>query len=71
MVHVGLHSVGTYHKKYGWEKKKIKNIYFAECPKMALGTVCSTECQQVDTRQTSFFAECQRSALGKVNGRQL
>jgi hypothetical protein len=26
MVHVGLHSVGTYHKKFGWEKKKIKNI---------------------------------------------
>jgi hypothetical protein len=22
MVHVGLHSVGTYHKKFGWEKKK-------------------------------------------------
>jgi hypothetical protein len=26
MVHVGLHSVGTYHKKFGWKKKKIKNI---------------------------------------------
>jgi hypothetical protein len=22
MVHVGLHSVGTYHKKFGWENKK-------------------------------------------------
>jgi hypothetical protein len=25
MIHVGLYSVGTYHKKFGWEKKKIKN----------------------------------------------
>jgi hypothetical protein len=24
MVHVGLHSVGTYHKKFYWEKKKNK-----------------------------------------------
>jgi hypothetical protein len=24
MVHVGLHSVATYHKKFGWGKKKIK-----------------------------------------------
>jgi hypothetical protein len=24
MVHVDLHSVGTYHKKFGWEKKKNK-----------------------------------------------
>jgi hypothetical protein len=26
MVHVSLHSVGTYHKKFGWEKEKNKNI---------------------------------------------
>jgi hypothetical protein len=25
MVHVGLHSVGTYHKKFGKENKKNKN----------------------------------------------
>jgi hypothetical protein len=24
MEHVSLHSVGTYHKKFGWKKKKIK-----------------------------------------------
>jgi hypothetical protein len=29
MVHLGLHNVGTYHKKFGWQNKK---IYFAECP---------------------------------------
>jgi hypothetical protein len=40
MVHVGLHSVGTYHKKFGWENKKIK-MYFAEC-------------QLVDTRQRNL-----------------
>jgi hypothetical protein len=26
MVYVGLHSVGTYHKKFGWENKKNKNV---------------------------------------------
>jgi hypothetical protein len=36
MVHVGLHSVGTYHKKFGGQNKKIK-MYFAECSEMTLG----------------------------------
>jgi hypothetical protein len=59
MVHVDLNSVGTYHKKFGWEKKKNKKkIYFAECPEMTL-------------RKEDFFAECQLSALGKVNDHQL
>jgi hypothetical protein len=49
MVHVGLHSVETYHKKFGWQNKKIK-IYFAECPRQALGKAYSAECQTVDTR---------------------
>ena len=26
MVHVGLHSVGTYHKNFGWQNKKNKNV---------------------------------------------
>jgi hypothetical protein len=30
MVHVGLHSVGTYHKKFGGQNVKTK-ICFAEC----------------------------------------
>jgi hypothetical protein len=64
MVHVGLHSVETYHKKFGWQNKKIK-IYFVECLRKALG------CQTWGTRQRRFFAECQYSALGKCNGCQL
>jgi hypothetical protein len=32
MVHVGLRSVGTYHKKFGGQNKKIK-IYYVECPR--------------------------------------
>jgi hypothetical protein len=32
MEQVSLHSVGTNHKKFGWERKKIK-IYFVECPR--------------------------------------
>jgi hypothetical protein len=35
MVHVGLHSVGTYHKKFGDQNKK--KICFAECPQKTLG----------------------------------
>jgi hypothetical protein len=30
MIHVGLHSVVTHHKKIGWENKKIQ-MYFVEC----------------------------------------
>jgi hypothetical protein len=33
MVHVGLHSVETYHKKFG----KVNKKYFVECPAAALG----------------------------------
>jgi hypothetical protein len=50
MVHVGLHSVGTYHKKSGKKNKKIK-IYFAECLRMALGKDFFAECQPWGTRQ--------------------
>jgi hypothetical protein len=70
MVHVGLHSVAAYHKKFGWQNNKIK-IYFAECPRKALGKACSTECQTGGTRQRSFFVECQDSGLGQENDRQL
>jgi hypothetical protein len=70
MEHGGLHSVGTYHKKFGWEKKKIK-IYFVECLRMALGKAFFVECQAWDNQQSSFFAECQRLTLGKDNDRQL
>jgi hypothetical protein len=41
MVHVGLHSVGTYHKKFGGKIKKIKK-YFAEC-------------QEDGTRQSNLY----------------
>jgi hypothetical protein len=51
MVHVGLHSVTTYHKKFGWQNKK---IYFAECQKMTLGKVFFTECHTGGTRQRIF-----------------
>jgi hypothetical protein len=49
MVHVCLHSVGIYHKKFGWQNKKIK-IYFVECPTAALDKACSAECQTGGTR---------------------
>jgi hypothetical protein len=76
MVHVGLYSVGTHHKKFGWENKKIK-MYFTECPEMTIGKVAFAECSLGDTRQRivkksllsvaqvtlgkDYFAECPRS----------
>jgi hypothetical protein len=63
--------VGTYHKKFGWEKKKKIKMYFAECPKMTLGTASSAGYQMSDTWQRGFFAEHQSPTLGKDNGRQL
>jgi hypothetical protein len=44
MVHVGLHSVGTYQKSLVGKRKKIKK-YFAECPKIALDKACCAESQ--------------------------
>jgi hypothetical protein len=64
MIHVGLHSIGTYHKKFGRQNKKIK-IYFVECLEKTLGKESFAECPVCGTRQRSLFAECQSSALGK------
>jgi hypothetical protein len=63
MVHIGLHSVATYLKKFGKKNKKNK-IYFAECPRLALDKPLFTKCQTGGTRQSffktlkPFFAEC-------------
>jgi hypothetical protein len=64
MIHVGLLSVGTYHKKFGRQNKKMK-IHFAECLEMTLGKECFAECLLRGTRQISLFAECEPLALGK------
>jgi hypothetical protein len=55
MVNVGLHSVATYHRKFG--KEKIK-IYFAECPRTALGKEFFAECHTWDTRRSFFDSLC-------------
>jgi hypothetical protein len=65
MEHLSLHSVGTSHKKFGWEKKKIK-IYFAECPRIALDKTWFVECRSCDTRERSYFVECQVWRSAKV-----
>jgi hypothetical protein len=63
MKHLGLHSIGTNHKKFGWEKKKIK-MYIAECTRMELDKARFVECQAWDIRQRVFkniktiFVEC-------------
>ena len=63
MVHVGLHSVGTCHKKFGCKNKKIK-ICFAECQKKTLGKQGFAECQPRDTRHR--FSENPKSRLCRV-----
>jgi hypothetical protein len=50
MEYVSLHSVETYHKKFGWEKKKNKNI-LCRVSKNALAKAFFAECQGWDTRQ--------------------
>jgi hypothetical protein len=66
MKHVSLHSVGTYHKKFGWEKNMLCRV-----SKMALGKALFVECPAWDTRQSLFknikppFVECLSVALGK------
>jgi hypothetical protein len=63
MVHVGLHSVVTYHKKFGKEKEKIE-IFFAECLKLTLGKdlVCRVSNVEHSTKIINiYFAECLRS----------
>jgi hypothetical protein len=45
MEHVSLHSIGTYHKKFGWKKIKKIKIYYAECPRMTLDKARFAECR--------------------------
>jgi hypothetical protein len=68
MVHVGLHSVATYHKNNGWGKKK-----YILCQVSKNDTRQSILCRvsDVDTQQSSFFVECQNPALDKDNGSQI
>jgi hypothetical protein len=50
MIHVGLHSVGTYHKKFGRQNKRNKNI-LCRVSRVALGKEFFAERQLGDTRQ--------------------
>jgi hypothetical protein len=65
--HVGIHSVGTKHKKFGWKKEKNKNILCRvsriwHSAKHSLLSACRgtldteyfVECQILDTRQSIF-----------------
>jgi hypothetical protein len=70
MIHVGLHSVGTHHKKFERQNKKIK-IYFAECLEMTLGKVCFAECLLCDTRYRTSLPRANGWHSAKTNDRQL
>jgi hypothetical protein len=66
MIHVGLHSVGTYHKKFGRQKKY---IHFVECLMKTLGKDSFAECQLGGNRQRigkESLPSASDLALGKV-----
>jgi hypothetical protein len=65
MVQVGLHSVGTYHKNFERQNKKIK-IYFAECLELRLGKVRFAECLLCGTRQRLTAVSCGTAANGAL-----
>jgi hypothetical protein len=64
MVHVGVHSVGTYHKKFGKENKKNKNILcrvpqLGHSAKNALPSACRAALGKVFLKTLSLvFTEC-------------
>jgi hypothetical protein len=63
MIHVGLHSLGTYHKKFGGQNKKNKNILcrvFRDDTRQSL--FCRVPTIWHSTKK--LFAECQPLALG-------
>jgi hypothetical protein len=70
MIHVGLDSVGTHHKNFERQNKKI-NIYFAECPGMTLGKVRFAECLICDTRYRTSLPRANGWHSAKTNDRQL
>jgi hypothetical protein len=67
--HVGLHSVGTHHKKFGGKRKNANILCRVSKKYTRQSILCRVPTGS--TRQRSFFAECQCLALGTVNSRQL
>jgi hypothetical protein len=67
MVHVGLHSVGTYPKKFGGQNKK---ICFAECPQKALGNSLPSASYLTLDKEYALSSVCFRISA-KTNGCQL
>jgi hypothetical protein len=71
MVNVGLHSVGTYHKKFGWKKKKNKKytLWSVQEWHSAKHSLPSVRRLTLGKEASLPSAKARRSA--KVNGRQL
>jgi hypothetical protein len=71
MVHVGLHSVGTYHKKFGWQnKKKIKNALPSAQRRHSVKKALSSVSRLTLGKESSLPSANARPSA-KVNGRQL
>ena len=82
MIHVGLYSLETYHKKFGAENKKkykctlpsvewwtLGKVGFAECPGVALGKEEESSLCRVPRMalgKEGVFAECHRSGTRQI-----
>jgi hypothetical protein len=61
MIHVGLHSVGTYHKKFGRQNKRNKNIL---CRVSRYGTRQRVLCRASTGRHSAKKALCRVLTVG-------
>jgi hypothetical protein len=61
MEHIGLHSVGIYHKKFDLEKEKNKNIL---CQVFNNGTRQSIFCRVLDVGHSTKNLLCRVSKAG-------
>jgi hypothetical protein len=69
MVHVGLYSVGTHQKIFGWENKKNKKCTLPSVQKWHSAKVVFAECPLGDTRQRIVkyaLPSVAEGTLGKV-----
>jgi hypothetical protein len=63
MIHVGLHSVGTYHKKFGGQNEKNKNMV---CRVSIEDTRQSAECPVLGSRQRLTAVSFRTAADGPL-----
>jgi hypothetical protein len=71
MVHVGLHSVGTYHKKVWWPKLKNTNMICRVSTENTRQTLSLPSAIYVALGKESALPSAGWRPLAKTDGRQL